>query len=574
MNDDFYYLKYLKYKKKYLDEKNKIKGGGCDSNLANKLQQIDILQYFDEIINLIQSGSIESIIKFVKDRYIKDVFTYFKLDKDCLASQLLNYMQEKQQLLAQKKILQVILSKGKSFPNLTFTSLNIREEPEGSFKEEIVQDNKFSKGTAFIVKNVEKKNFFTRVSYDKLERNLRYLTNIMNVKFAIESNVFIESLRFGTPYAPKGADNFYKTQVNILKNYVGNKICLFISFLDICVSSLCKLNIKIAEQKTVEEELNGYNVNNFIYLNLPCNNGVNLTGAIAGISDPKLKKIINDNLTKLEKLMNIPESKNPILHKVLVKLKDNFFEKLKKYVTDKDNYEPYLLQELKIRKFVIREIPKLETEFKNFDDYMKKFSPCEEDLTNEHIGLVMFCYLSLIFYILSKSEQNKYILLYHCKSGQDRTGTFFAINQMVNEITTKNYDNIVKKIINGSSFIDIFFEFYSLTKKNINIPQEKKNCPNDPKTLLLATTEESRINKDVELCYLRYLLFTYLMTITSTGVPGIKWGLTNNQILMRPFNNRKYDTKDAIDNRFGYLCLRVPNTVNAFEGASKMRGGG
>ncbi len=30
MNNDLYYWKYLKYKTKYLEEKNRIEGGGCD----------------------------------------------------------------------------------------------------------------------------------------------------------------------------------------------------------------------------------------------------------------------------------------------------------------------------------------------------------------------------------------------------------------------------------------------------------------------------------------------------------------------------------------------------------------
>jgi hypothetical protein len=339
MNNDFYYLKYLKYKTKYLEEKNKIEGGGCDPNLAKQLEDINTLQYFNKIIVLIQSGDRKSIIDFVKERYINEVFTFLNLNKDCLAPQLLKYLQKKQiELVPELEIMipKIEGPKG-SFLNLKFTSLNIKEEPEGSFIPTIINDKKFSKGTAFIVQSVEKKNLI-KGTYYELERNLRYLTNIMNIKVEIEQNIFIESLRFGTPYAPKKDDvEFYKTQVNILKEYVGSKTCLFISFLDICVNLFCKVDVKIAEQKTVEEELSGYNVDNFIYLNLPCNNGVNLKGSISGIKDDKLKIIINNNLTKLEKLMISPE---------LIKLKNNFFEKLKKYVSDIDNSDPYLLKEL------------------------------------------------------------------------------------------------------------------------------------------------------------------------------------------------------------------------------------
>ena len=63
-----------------------------------------------------------------------------------------------------------------------------------------------------------------------------------------------------------------------------------------------------------------------------------------------------------------------------------------------------------------------------------------------------------------------------------------------------------------------------------------------------------------------------MITLTSTGIPGIKWGLTKTSLAMRPFNRRKYDTGGAIDNRYGYLLLNYPDVVLYFEGASKMRG--
>jgi formylmethanofuran dehydrogenase subunit E len=55
MNNDLYYLKYLKYKTKYLNEKNKIEGGSffnsCDSTIIfNNLKQIDTFQYIEDLI--------------------------------------------------------------------------------------------------------------------------------------------------------------------------------------------------------------------------------------------------------------------------------------------------------------------------------------------------------------------------------------------------------------------------------------------------------------------------------------------------------------------------------------------
>ena len=143
---------------------------------------------------------------------------------------------------------------------------------------------------------------------------------------------------------------------------------------------------------------------------------------------------------------------------------------------------------------------------------------------------------------------------------------------MVNQITTQHYDTIVSQIMAGNSFIDIFYEFYSLTKENKPIPQEKKYCPEKPKEVLIVNIKDQNINKDVELCYLRFLLFSYMMTITSTGVPGLKWSLTNTQFGISSVDKRKYDTNSSVDNRFPYLLLEKPIYAVMFEGASKMRG--
>ncbi len=580
MNNDLYYWKYLKYKTKYLEEKNRIEGGGCDQELLNcKINEINSLQYFDNIISLMQSNDKNGIIDLLKRIYKKDVFSFLSYDKHCLAPELLKYLEVKQEELKKYANLNVSIPtqnlKGgagsiATFPNLNFTSLNIKQNDDGTFVEQIIDDKSFSKGTAFLSKSVEKKKFISQTSYTKLERNLRYLANLMRIRFAIDANTFVESLRFGTPYAPKGATTFYDIQIGLLKKYVGKKKVVVISFLDWCDILACKLDSKIEEKNIIEKELMGYG--EYVYLNLSCNNGVNLKSSISGISDPQLKKLVANNLEKLEIMMGFISTMTEI-GQALEKLKGNFLDKLKKYVTDKDNIDPELLEQLKIRKFVLIKKPKNTTELTSFEDNMKQFSPCEEDLTNEHIGLVMFCYVSLVFYLLSKGKPNEFMLLYHCKSGQDRTGTFFAINQMVNQITTEHYGDIITKILAGTSFVDLFFEYYSLTKKIKNVPEELKFCPENPKQILQKNTnEDSKINTKVELCYLRYLLFSYLMTITSTGIPGIKWGLTNTNLPMKLFNKRKYDAGGALDNRYGYLLIRKPEDVLLFEGGSQQRG--
>lgn len=566
MNSDLYYIKYLKYKTKYLQEKSKIEGGGifghnCKTDLLIELKdKIKTLQYLPEIINLIQNSDKNKIIVKLKQIYDNAVFSLLKLDKKCLAPQLNKYLKENQEGLVKNNVLKVQLQ-NKS--ELIFTSLNVKEK-DNKFISEIINDGKFSKGTAFIsdfVKNDSSELKFTR--------NLRYLTNLMHIKFKISENVNVESLRFGIPYAPEGITDFYNTQIIILKDYVKKKQkkCLFISFLDPCDSIFCvKLIQKVNEDTIIRQEIIGYDNKNFVYLNMPCNNSVNLSPNLSTISDSNLKKEILKYLDKLETWTKDANGKE-----ILQQLRNNddFFNMFKKNVSNNDGSNPKL-ERLKIRKFVLKKKPK--EQLNNFDNLMKQFSPCEEDLTNEHIRLVMFCYISLIFYILSKNNPNEYILLYHCKSGQDRTGTFYAINQMVNQITTQHYDTIVCQIMAGNSFIDIFYEFYSLTKENKPIPQEKKYCPPNPKEVLIENIKDQNINKDVELCYLRFLLFSYMMTITSTGVPGLKWGLTNTQFGIRLVDKRKYDTNSSVDNRFPYLLLKKPIYAIMFEGASKMRG--
>jgi len=573
MNSDLYYLKYLKYKTKYLNEKNKIEGGSffksCNySNLFETLNSIKTLQYTEEILENLFNENRENIINLVKKIYENAVFPLFLLDKECLAPELNKYLMNNQELLNLKHVISYRLNPEKEYPNLSHTSLNIEIEAN-QFKERIVKDDNFSKGTAFIYSLVRKKDS----SKIEFKRNFRYLTNLMNIVFNIDKNSYVESLRFGTPYAPKGIDNFYKIQIEILKNYIKEKQlkCLFISFLDLCDNELClKILVgeKVNEDEIIREEIKGYDDTNFVYLNMACNNSVNLSPKLSTIKDSYLKESILNYLNKL--VIWIKEAKG---NEILNKLRDNddFFNIFKKNVSDNDSSDQKL-ERLKIRKFVLNKKPKNKEQLNDFDNLMKKFSPCEEDLTNEHIRLVMFCYISLIFYILSKFNPNEYILLYHCKSGQDRTGTFYAINQMVNQITTQNYDTIIQRIDSGTSFIDIFYEFYSLTKENNPIPKEKKYCPEKPNEVLIINTQKQNINKDVELCYLRFLLFSYMMTITSTGVPGLKWSLTNAQLGIKYVDKRDYDTNSAVDNRFPYLLLENPINAIMFEGASKMRG--
>ena len=168
-------------------------------------------------------------------------------------------------------------------------------------------------------------------------------------------------------------------------------------------------------------------------------------------------------------------------------------------------------------------------------------------MSKEVCRLIMFCYISLIMYLLSIHDAtHEYILLYHCKSGQDRTGTFYAINQMVNEVTTERYTEIIidiDKINNDGfsnyTFVDIYDKYFS--------PK--------PKTKIETEIETKRIDNLYNIIF-KHLLFSYYVNLTSTGFPGIKWSLGQS----------------TSENRFSYLLLRNAEDARAFEGASMLRG--
>jgi hypothetical protein len=171
-------------------------------------------------------------------------------------------------------------------------------------------------------------------------------------------------------------------------------------------------------------------------------------------------------------------------------------------------------------------------------------------ISKEVCRLIMFCYISLIMYFLSIHDaKHEYILLYHCKSGQDRTGTFYAINQMVNEVTNERYADIIADIANinnpqfrNYTFVDIYDKYFS--------PKPKPK----PKTETETEIETERIDNLYNIIF-KHLLFSYYVNLTSTGFPGIKWSLGQ-----------------STENRFSYLLLRNAEDARAFEGASMLRG--
>ena len=550
MNNDLYYLKYKKYKTKYLIEKNKIGGGDCDEKknipIGIVLGNLNIYKNIKKIFDLLKKNpsnkEIEDIISII---YNQNVFALKKLDKDCLKVKLIkNFSNNKDNIYAKPKDFSELNQYSNfEYSNGTYKSLNITmDETTKKFNKAIGYTGEFARGTSFINEEPDYK-----------KRNLRYLTNLINISYSIDDTTKIESMRFGTPLIPKDSaeKNFYEIQIAILKNYIENKRCFFVSLLDICDSVLCiAAPDKKSENDIIKEEISGYHSSdNIAYLNMSCNNNVNVSKSLSAIS-----KDYKDKLEGcLEKIENwIKDSNNDTLKKL--KDQNTFFEKFKKNILDNDFTDPYLVKQLSIKKCVLEEKIKQKADIdtdtlKSLLDNNPKYTPCDVELKNENIRLVMFCYISLIFYIFSREKigGKEYILLYHCKSGQDRTGTFYAINQMVNEITTKHYPKIIEDINSKTyiDFIEIFKKYYSLT---IEINSTDKINSTDI------------INKEVEECYLKYLLFSYNITLTSTGCPGLKWSLAHKTL------------GTYIHNRFPYLLLKDPYSVILFEGASSMRG--
>ena len=225
MNNDLYYIKYIKYKTKYLNEKNKI-GGACELLLQSKLHELNPIQSVSPLFDLLQKKdlTINDILQEIK-KLNKLVFSLKEFNKKCLSPELTKFLDS---AIVQSTLLEFATLQ---FQNLKCTSLNI-EQKDGVFQTKIGNTCTFSRGTASIFSNI------TNAKLKKVyKRNSRYLTNVFKLEFDT-GNGIVKSLRFGTPYAPKDSIGFYEAQVLTLRNYIGEKKCFFVSLMDICDSRL------------------------------------------------------------------------------------------------------------------------------------------------------------------------------------------------------------------------------------------------------------------------------------------------------------------------------------------------
>jgi hypothetical protein len=539
--------------------------------------------------------------------------------------------------------------------NLRIQSLNI--------------DNTFTPKIAISPENFAKGNMH-RYLDTGVDTNIK-LINLFEISFQpVQSTLPIISLRYGTPFKSKNEtddENLYKIQCQMIRDYLNvppqpspspkKRRGIIISLIDMvkpCFSDKCK------EVEIIETENAFYtNDENIVFINMSINNNVNW-GVTSACPSQILRKEYCDNVEKyLNKLMQWCEQVSSKSDKY-----DSLIFLLQFWPAFKTNV-------------IKNEIHNSLQEFCN-RVMTNTFKREQDTMPNEVCRLIMFCYISLIVYVLNVNDNEyEYVLMYHCKSGQDRTGTFYAINQMVNEITRTYYDEIMLKMKQLEPIIskegallskgDVFwnnryFKFYSngllerydendvtrvrgshfigtntqieseglLLKITDSISGLKYNLKtadindinawvkilNDFKTnpyigsfvgiydtfynmkrIINQSNQQQSLpvpvpNKTLYDSIMKHMLFSYFVTYTSAGVPGIKWNLGKEPIQeTRPqpqepqqrsfFGNIKYTIK-AIpeninkmikgENRFPYLLFPSPEISKLFEGGSKLRG--
>lgn len=366
------------------------------------------------------------------------------------------------------------------------------------------------------------------------------LVNMYDVVFSIE-NKKVRSFRYGTPII-KEVEN--KDQCSLIKNYFRNysnrpKKVILISLLDTCNFIGCSTiaKDKVSEGKMVDtESLEYLNDTSISFFNMFINSNVNntITTTLSASTSENIDKYLK-RLT--EWITNTSDDKYGSTKVLLIKFLNNIFAHDIKTNT---NYSTY-----------------------------------KKSLSREEFRYYMFCFISIIHLYLNEISPDTFVIAYHCKSGQDRTGTFYAINQMCNNVfytkqilsKIKNIANITKaKMAESDSeiafFDEILITYFAPKNDNISI------VPTVPK--VSSITSVSGINKLVKsdksdksdlvkfnnIDILEYYLYhSFLITWLSTALPGIKWNLGAKT-----------------ENKFAYLITQNVYNAKMFEGFSQKRG--
>lgn len=427
-----------------------------------------------------------------------------------------------------------------SYSDITLTSYNIENEilMDTSKCQKKNNGNSidifkcgFSKGTIFLYKPPTFEDF----NFEQI------LVNAFKIEYKVNDKKIL-SFRYGTPFSPvkklelkmdssklaKINDNFYIQQCETIKCFMSkqaeNTRFFIISLVDFIAGiksfNQLKYTGKSQEYEIIRSEINAYkDSENIFYMNASINSNVRLLSRLSSLKEAQKENyaILSQSMEKLKNWMDKFDGDAEI--KILLRVLSKDFQYFKESILD-------------------NKIPE-NKEYKNYFNGKKvKVFNDNKEVHFELCRFAMFCYISLIFYLFSIGANEKYMLLYHCKSGQDRTGTFYAINQMVNEITKNKYVEIKSKLLNELStvncpFLAIFKLYFSFD----------------------GTNQEEYYN----LCA-KHLLLSYGITFSSTGFPGIKWSLGRSGLGI------------STENRFGYIMLKKPEDAFEYEGASMVRG--
>jgi hypothetical protein len=363
------------------------------------------------------------------------------------------------------------------------------------------------------------------------------LVNMYDVVFSIK-NKKVQSFRYGTPIINEVKN---KDQCILIKNYFRyysnrQKKVILISLLDTCNFFGCSTiaKDKVSEGKMVDtESLEYLNDSSISFFNMFINSNVNNT----------ITTTLSANTSE-----NI----------------DKYLNRLTEWITNTrdDTYAPVKVLLIKFLNKIFAHDIKTNT---NYTTY--------KSLNREEFRYYMFCFISIIHLYLNEISPDTFVLAYHCKSGQDRTGTFYAINQMCSNVFyTKQILLEITKIAKAKiadpeiAFFDqILIKHFGPKNDNISI------VPTVP--TVSSITSVSGINKSMQsvksvesvesdlvkfnnIDLLEYYLYhSFLITWLSTGFPGLKWNLGAKT-----------------ENKFAYLITQNVSNAKMFEGYSQKRG--
>lgn len=377
------------------------------------------------------------------------------------------------------------------------------------------------------------------------------LANMYDIDYTLEAsgNIVktVKSFRYGTTLNQDKAK-----QHAIVYNHLngsptphqGKKI-LIISLLDTCLQVACKvgktltsdLNAKQKEMEIVKSEIEFYkdkpNVVFFhLLLNAMVNNERSLTidkseGLRGLISNPteNAMKIFEDRFESW--IRNIPHV-GIFLSKIY---KNTFAPEMK------TNDVPKNLNTILTENFADRLM-------------LTNVNGANKQLVREFARYYVTCFLCLIQNILS--DTSNIILAYHCKSGMDRTGTFYAINQMVTSVYNTNKYQIMRELKSLATS-------QAANSYNCNLECERLFM-----TQVMRKYFDNVLNAEL---LQKHMYMAYLVTWLSTGIPGIKWSLGKSAMGFSLENGFSY----LVSNNANISELNTSNT-KILEGLSSFRG--